>query len=74
MYVQPRSVTSFDACVEGQLELVVLDCGLAGSLSQADRVNFVTLLEAVARRRGKDAGRSSPAFAWQILGHVIREI
>ncbi|KAL8439932.1 hypothetical protein Efla_004857 [Eimeria flavescens] len=40
---------------EGQLELLVLDCGLAGSLSQADRVNFVTLLEAIGMRRGRDA-------------------
>lgn len=49
-------MTVSDASVEGPLELVVLDCGLAGSLSQADRVNFVTLLEAIGRKRGRDAG------------------
>ncbi|CDJ64454.1 hypothetical protein, conserved [Eimeria necatrix] len=41
--------------LDGPLELVVLDCGLAGSLEQADRVNFVTLLEAVGKKRGRDA-------------------
>ncbi|CDJ54277.1 Probable ubiquinone biosynthesis protein ubiB, related [Eimeria brunetti] len=41
--------------LDGPLELVVLDCGLAGSLDQADRVNFVTLLEAIARKRGREA-------------------
>lgn len=40
---------------DGPLELVVLDCGLAGSLSEDDRANFVTLLEAVGQKRGKDA-------------------
>ncbi|OEH74834.1 hypothetical protein cyc_06767 [Cyclospora cayetanensis] len=40
---------------KGPLELVVLDCGLAASLKQADRVNFVTLLEAVRRKHGRDA-------------------
>ncbi|KAL8275778.1 hypothetical protein Esti_000341 [Eimeria stiedai] len=50
------SQKSSDLCLfEGQLELVVLDCGLAGSLSQADRVNFVTLLEAIGMKRGRDA-------------------
>ncbi|KAL8269412.1 hypothetical protein Esti_006650 [Eimeria stiedai] len=40
---------------KGQLELVFLDCGLAASLSQRDRVNFVTVLEAIGKKHGRDA-------------------
>ncbi|CDJ27564.1 uncharacterized protein EMH_0088790 [Eimeria mitis] len=50
----PRLLTEAPR-LDGPLELVVLDCGLAGSLDQADRVNFVTLLEAITRKRGREA-------------------
>ncbi|XP_026191155.1 uncharacterized protein LOC34622860 [Cyclospora cayetanensis] len=53
----PRTLVSPEpVSLDGPLELVVLDCGLAASLKQADRVNFVTLLEAVRRKHGRDAG------------------
>ncbi|CDI80344.1 hypothetical protein, conserved [Eimeria praecox] len=51
----PTGLATDASHLDGPLELVVLDCGLASSLDQADRVNFVTLLEAIARKRGREA-------------------
>lgn len=60
-----------EACSpDGPLELVVLDCGLAGSLTEADRVNFVLLLDAIGKktRKGSSHGHAAEGSAECVQG------